>query len=72
VRRRRCPWSRTTRGPRRTSPRPRSWARTVDGAELFVYPGSGHLVSDDSLGEFDEAATRLTLERSIAFLDRCE
>jgi hypothetical protein len=47
-------------------------ARTVDGAELVVYPGSGHLVSDDSLGEFDEAATRLILERSIAFLDRCE
>jgi hypothetical protein len=45
-------------------------ARTVDGAELFLYPGSGHLVSDDGLGDYDEAATRLILQRSSAFLDR--
>jgi dienelactone hydrolase len=45
-------------------------ARTVDGAELHLYPGTGHLVVDDGLGAYDEAATALIVERSLAFLDR--
>jgi dienelactone hydrolase len=43
-------------------------ARTVEGAELYLYPGTGHLVVDDSLGDHDPAATRLIVERSLAFL----
>ncbi|WEO77600.1 dienelactone hydrolase family protein [Cryobacterium sp. SO2] len=39
-------------------------------AELFIYPGSGHLVADPSLGEYDEDIAELILERSIQFLDR--
>jgi dienelactone hydrolase len=45
-------------------------ARTVAGAELFVYPGTGHLVSDDTLADHDPAATEQILERSLAFLGR--
>lgn len=40
-------------------------------AELFVYPGSGHLFNDRDLpGEYDAEATDLLVERTIAFLDR--
>jgi dienelactone hydrolase len=42
----------------------------VPGAELFLYPGSGHLFTDRSWEEYDEAATTLVMERSLAFLDR--
>jgi dienelactone hydrolase len=42
----------------------------VPGAELFLYPGSAHLFTDNSWEEYDEASTTLVLERSIAFLDR--
>jgi dienelactone hydrolase len=45
-------------------------ARSVDGAELYLYPGTGHLVVDDGLAEYDRAATALIVERSLAFLDR--
>ena len=45
-------------------------ARTVAGAELHLYPGTGHLVVDDGLAEYDAAATALIVERSLAFLDR--
>ena len=51
-------------------PAARELARTVAGAELFVYPGSGHLICDDSLDDYDEAATQLILERAIGFLGR--
>jgi dienelactone hydrolase len=39
-------------------------------AELFLYPGSAHLFTDRSWEEYDEAATTLVMERSLAFLDR--
>ena len=45
-------------------------AREVPGAELFLYPGSGHLICDDSLDDHDPAATDLIVERSLAFLER--
>jgi dienelactone hydrolase len=44
-------------------------AEVPDG-ELFLYPGSGHLFTDRSWEEYDEASTALTLERSLAFLER--
>jgi dienelactone hydrolase len=40
------------------------------GAELFLYPGDGHLFVDNSLRDYDEDATELFLERVLAFLQR--
>jgi dienelactone hydrolase len=42
----------------------------VDSAELFLYPGSRHLFADSSLGDYDEEAAGLLMERTLAFLDR--
>jgi dienelactone hydrolase len=39
-------------------------------AELFIYPGSAHLVADSTLPEYDEEIAELMLERSLRFLDR--
>ncbi|MEV4758634.1 dienelactone hydrolase family protein [Micromonospora sp. NPDC049559] len=38
--------------------------------EIFTYPGAGHLYTDDGIPGYDEAATRSTWERSLAFLAR--
>ena len=40
------------------------------GGELFLYPGSAHLFTDRSWQEYDEASTKLVLERTMTFLDR--
>jgi dienelactone hydrolase len=40
------------------------------GAELFLYPGAGHLFSDPGVPDHDERATALMLERSLAFIAR--
>jgi dienelactone hydrolase len=42
----------------------------VEDAELFLYPGSGHLFADSSLGDYDEQAANLLKERTLAFLNR--
>ena len=42
----------------------------AEDAELFLYPGSGHLFADPSLGDHDEQAAALLKERTLAFLDR--
>jgi dienelactone hydrolase len=42
----------------------------VEGAELFLYPGSGHLFADSSLGDYDERAAGLLKERTLGFLHR--
>ena len=41
-----------------------------DEAELFLYPGDGHLFADSSLADYDSAAATLVIQRSLAFLDR--
>jgi dienelactone hydrolase len=41
----------------------------ADGV-LFVYPGSGHLIADNSLPEFEPESAALILDRTKAFLDR--
>lgn len=41
---------------------------SADRAELFVYPGDGHLFADSSLESYDPSAARLLLERTLAFL----
>ena len=42
----------------------------VEDAELFLYPGSGHLFADSSVDDYDEKAAGLLKERTLAFLDR--
>jgi dienelactone hydrolase len=42
----------------------------VASAELFLYPGSGHLFADTSSNDYDEQAAGLLTERTLAFLDR--
>ena len=41
-----------------------------DDAELFLYPGGGHLIADSSLAEYDAVATEIVFERSLALLAR--
>lgn len=40
----------------------------VPGAELFVYPGAGHLFLEPGHPDFDQAAADLATERSLAWL----
>jgi dienelactone hydrolase len=42
----------------------------AEDAELILYPGSGHLFADSSLDDYDDQATALLKERTLAFLDR--
>jgi dienelactone hydrolase len=42
----------------------------VEVAELFLYPGSGHLFADSSLDDYDEMAAGLLKERTLAFLQK--
>lgn len=44
-------------------------AASVEGVELFLYPGDRHLFSDSSLGDYDEAASRLLKKRVLGFLE---
>jgi dienelactone hydrolase len=46
----------------------RELVETVDGAELFLYPGDTHLFADSSLPDYDDAAATLLRERVLAFL----
>jgi dienelactone hydrolase len=49
-------------------PAARELVETVEGAELFLYPGDRHLFADSSLGDYDEQATAQLKERVLAFL----
>lgn len=40
------------------------------GAELFLYPGDGHLFIDTSLSDYDEAAAEKAIERMLELLSR--
>jgi dienelactone hydrolase len=40
----------------------------VENAELYLYPGDGHLFADSSLSDFDEEAAALLKERVLAFV----
>jgi dienelactone hydrolase len=48
----------------------RQLAESIDGAELFVYPGEKHLFVDDTLPDYDEGATTLLKQRVLGFLGR--
>ncbi len=43
-------------------------AAAVPDSELYTYPGSEHLVTDESWHEFDAALTAQIVERSLGFL----
>lgn len=45
---------------------------TVASAELFLYPGDGHLFVDSSLPDYDAPAAMLLRQRVLAFLDSLE
>lgn len=44
-------------------------AEAEDG-EMFLYPGKGHLFTDETLAEYDADAAALVMERVLAFLAR--
>jgi dienelactone hydrolase len=50
----------------------RALVDSVEGAELFVYPGSAHLFADSSLPDYDPAAAALLLQRTLAFLSKLD
>jgi dienelactone hydrolase len=50
----------------------RDLAATIEGAELFLYPGDRHLFSDNSLPDYDENAAVLLEQRVLSFLDNIE
>jgi dienelactone hydrolase len=49
-------------------PAARELAESVEGAELFLYPGDRHLFADNSLPDYDESAATLLKQRVLAFL----
>jgi dienelactone hydrolase len=50
-------------------PAARELAESTAEAELFLYPGNGHLFADSSLPDYDEGAAALLEQRVLAFLD---
>ena len=47
-------------------------AAEADDGTVFVYPGSGHLIVDNSLDEFEPEAAALILSRTEQFLARLQ
>jgi Dienelactone hydrolase and related enzymes len=50
----------------------RALAESVQGAELFVYPGDAHLFADASLPSYDKDAAELLMGRVLDFLGSLE
>ena len=44
--------------------------RDLPESEVFVYPGSGHLFTDESVADFEPVAAALAVERALEFLNR--
>ena len=53
-------------------PAARELVGATDDAELFLYPGAGHLFVDSSLPDYDESAATLLKQRVLAFLNGVE
>ena len=53
-------------------PAARELVETIEGAELFLYPGDRHLFADNSLPDYDEGAAKLLEQRVLSFLDDIE
>ncbi|HEV8261487.1 MAG TPA: dienelactone hydrolase family protein [Burkholderiales bacterium] len=50
----------------------RELVKTIESAQLFLYPGDRHLFSDNSLPDYDEHAATLLKQRVLRFLDHIE
>jgi dienelactone hydrolase len=50
----------------------RNLVEATKGAELFLYPGEGHLFVDDSGPDYDAGAAMLLTQRVLTFLDNIE
>lgn len=50
-------------------PAARDLVAEIENAELFLYPGDGHLFADSSLSDFDREAAALLEKRTLAFLE---
>jgi dienelactone hydrolase len=48
----------------------RELAETLEGAELYLYPGDQHLFADSCLSDYDEPAAELLTKRVLDFLAR--
>ena len=48
----------------------RAFDAASEDAELFLYPGDGHLFAEAAFPDYDAAAAALLRERTLAFLDR--
>lgn len=46
----------------------RALVASTPDADLFLYPGEGHLFADASLSDYDEPAATLLTERTLTFL----
>jgi dienelactone hydrolase len=53
-------------------PAARELTEAVDGAQLFLYPGDGHLFADSSLPDYDADAATLLEGRVLEFLENIE
>ena len=53
-------------------PAARKLVETIEGAELFLYPGDRHLFADNSLPDYDEGAAKLLRQRVLSFLDKID
>jgi dienelactone hydrolase len=53
-------------------PAARELVETIEGAELFLYPGDRHLFADNSLPDYDEGAATLLKQRVLSFLDNID
>jgi dienelactone hydrolase len=53
-------------------PAAREIADTVEGAELFLYPGNRHLFADNSVADYDPGAAALLRQRALDLLARVD
>jgi dienelactone hydrolase len=51
-------------------PAARELVETVEGAELYLYPGDRHLFADSSLPDYDASAATLLEQRVLGFLEQ--
>ena len=53
-------------------PAARELVETIEGAELFLYPGDRHLFADSSLADYDDGAAAQLNGRVLEFLRRID
>lgn len=50
----------------------RQLVTSAQRAELFLYPGNGHLFADKSVADYDPKAAALLMERVLSFLNKVD